>query len=370
MIDIFVYDTALKVTWVRREITGNHDWCKLFRQETVRGQFIWERNSSSLLNLAKKTSNTFWAEVMIAMAQYDRSIDAEIDDIGRHSVWFSNHTKFKNSEIKSWKQKGIIYINDLLKDNGMVMSFEEAKTTYEIRGTRLDYMGLVNSLPDGWKNWQGKRKEIGPIIHPNVQNTISQKQGTKCIYDILIGSKYKDDTNSWEAGWEQELGQINWTEVYKLNKKFISVTYQTLQYKILTKIVATNRLLYQMGIKESYNCDRCTESIDSIMHKFWSCSLVRTFWSEVAVFLRDKGLIQNISAIDKKVVILGCLDSPIVNHVIIVCKKMMANNYLFSIENLLRMLKIDMETERRITNKKGKICSHDNKWANLEVALR
>ena len=54
MVDIDTYDMALKATWVRREITGNHDWCKLFRQEVVGGRFIWERNSSSLMQLAKK----------------------------------------------------------------------------------------------------------------------------------------------------------------------------------------------------------------------------------------------------------------------------------------------------------------------------
>ena len=93
MVDIDTYDMALKATWVRREITGNHDWCKLFRQEIVGGRFIWERNSSSLTQLTKKTSNLFWAEVMTAMAQYDKRIEADIEDIGRHSIWFSNHTK-------------------------------------------------------------------------------------------------------------------------------------------------------------------------------------------------------------------------------------------------------------------------------------
>ena len=111
------------------------------------------------------------------------------------------------------------------------------------------------------------------------------------------------------------------------------------------------------------------ESIDSIMHKFWSCPLVKPFWREVALCLRDKNLIQNISAIDQKVIILGYLDSPMVNHVIIVCKKMIAKNYLLSIDNLLRMLKRDMETERRIAKEKGKIGNHDDKWARLAMPI-
>ena len=82
---------------MRREITGNHGWCKLFRHEITRGRFIWERNSLSLTQIAKEVSNKFWAEVIIAMAQYDKSINTNIDDISRHSVWFSNYTKFKKT---------------------------------------------------------------------------------------------------------------------------------------------------------------------------------------------------------------------------------------------------------------------------------
>ena len=82
----------------------------------------------SLTQLAKEVSNTFWAEVMVAMAQYDRSISAEVDDISRHSVWFLNYTKFKNGEIKSWKGREIVYINDLLKENGDIFHFMRQRT--------------------------------------------------------------------------------------------------------------------------------------------------------------------------------------------------------------------------------------------------
>ena len=251
MVDVDTYDTALKVTWARREIMGNHDWCKLFRQEIARFQFIWERNADSLLEMGRNMSNKFWTDVVRAMAKYDQSIMVDIKDVNRHSVWFSNHTKFRNYEIKAWRQKGIVYINDLLRDNGEIMSFEEAKATYDLKGTIIDYLGLVHSLPVEWKNRQGKVKEAYPIIHPNVQAIISQKKGSKYIYNTLLHHKFKGSKNSWELGWEQEMGQIDWLKVYEANLRLISVKYRTLQYKILTKIVATKRLLYQMGITVS-----------------------------------------------------------------------------------------------------------------------
>ena len=110
------------------------------------------------------------------MAQYD-SVKTEIGDVCRHCIWYSNFTKFKNVELRSWKQKGIVYINDLLKGNGEILSFEEAKNKYEFNGTMLDYIGLVQSPPIEWRNKQRKIKEANPIIHPNILNIISHKQG-------------------------------------------------------------------------------------------------------------------------------------------------------------------------------------------------
>ena len=303
------------------------------------------------------------------MAQYDKSIDTDIEDIGRHSIWFSNHTKFKNCEIKSWKQKGIVYINDLLGDNGNIMSFEEIKNVYKVNLTVLDYLAFVQSLPIEWRRKQRTGKGMNPIIHPNIQNIISHKLGNKYIYNILIRKKYRNVKNTWESRWEQEIDQIEWAEVYKLNTKFISTAYQTLQYKILTKIIATNRLLHQIGIVQSYKCDRCTESIDTIIHKFWSCPLVKSFWDEVGSHLRNIGLIQNISVLNKATVTLGYLEAPIINHVIVVGKRMIANKSFLSMDILFNMLKRDMQTERFIANKRGKISDHDNKWGKIAVAI-
>ena len=368
MVDIDIYEMALKASWVRREITGDHDWCKLFRWEVIKGRFVWERNALSLMQIARTTQNKFWSEVITAMARYDESMTTDINDIGRHSIWFSNHTKFKTTEIRSWRQKGIVYINDLVGDNGEILLFEEAKSNYEFQGTVLDYVALVQSLPTEWKNRQRKAREASPIIHPNIQNIISQKHGNKYMYDTLLRSKYRNAINLWESGWEQELGQIDWEGVYKTNKTLISVTYQVLQYKILTKIIPTNRLLYHMGRAETFECDRCTR-VDTVEHRFWSCPSVKLFWAEVGLYFQTVGIVQNISVFDKKVVILGCKESLIVNHIVILGKKMIAMKYRLLIEILLNMLKRDKEKEMYIAIKKGKMHDYDSKWAKLAAAL-
>ena len=199
---------------------------------------------------------------------------------------------------------------------------------------------------------------------------MSHKQVSKYIYNVLLYNKYKNVRNNWEFGWELELGQIDWVEVYKHNMKLTSIAYQALQYKILTKIVATNRLLYQIGITGTPMCERCRESVDTIVHKFWACPAVKQFWTEVKLYLQNMGVIQNISVFNLKMIILGNTESSIVNHAAVIGKSMIARKYTLSVELFLILLKRDMEKERYIATQKSEMRDYDSKWGTLAAALR
>ena len=178
---------------------------------------------------------------------------------------------------------------------------------YGINGTMLDYQGLIESLPIEWKRIEVNKKQPDPIIHPNVQYILSQKKGCKHIYQMLLHKSFYNDTNTWEIAWEREMGQLNWSEIYTLNKRTYELTfYQMFQYKILTRIVAINRLLHRMGIVDSFLCRRCNAEADTISHRFWSCQSIQLFWRNVKMYLLRINLIQNISPFNKKTVIFGC----------------------------------------------------------------
>ena len=61
------------------------------------------------------------------MAQYDNGLDVSLEDVAKHSIWFLKFTKFKTNEVRSWKIKELVNINDLLGKDGKIASFEEIK---------------------------------------------------------------------------------------------------------------------------------------------------------------------------------------------------------------------------------------------------
>ena len=119
-------------------------------------------------------------EVFIALAKLDDSIIAGIDEIGRCCLWYSKTTKFKTNEILSWDRKGIRYINDLLKENGEIMTIEELVETYGIRRAAFDYQTLIYRLSSEWKKIN-KLKEANPIIRPTISLILMPKRGDKHI---------------------------------------------------------------------------------------------------------------------------------------------------------------------------------------------
>ena len=118
------------------------------------------------------------------------------------------------------------------------------------------------------------------------------------------------------------MGHIEWAQVYKLSKETtICTSYPPLQYTILTRIVATNGLLYRIGIKDSDTCERCS-STDTILHRFWSCPEAQLFWREIHTYLIRRKIVQHIPSFVREEIIMGYFDLPIVNHIILIGKTM------------------------------------------------
>ena len=188
MIDIDVYISTLKLSWIKREIKFNHAWHDLFAVATAKNEFWWERNSASLRKIGVKIVNPFWAEVVFSLARLDNCFIPINEDTNRYCLWYSNITKYKEDEIPAWRKKGLRYINDIITENGQMMSFEEVKNLYNIHGTQFEYQTLIHSISLQWRRGMIK-KEVTPFMHPNIELLLYKSN--KYIYNIIIRHKYQ-----------------------------------------------------------------------------------------------------------------------------------------------------------------------------------
>ena len=127
--------------------------------------------------------------------------------------------------------------------------FDEFKTAFNIRGTVLDFQGLLNRLPNVWRNL--------PININNVQICIKMKynitypkqfkvlledrKGCRKIYEIYIKCK-----NNTLNRWQRDLGEIPKEEINKYNKALNDINEVKLkefEFMINNKILTTNSFL-------------------------------------------------------------------------------------------------------------------------------
>ena len=367
MPDLTTYIMALKLAWVRREITSTHMWTKLFAEMISRGDFLWGKNEKSLKQVAQTTANVFWREVIQAYGRFMTAFRVDDTmDMSRCSIWYSDQTKFKNREIRDWRGKGLRTLNDLLNENGALMTFTQLKNKFHLNGTHLDYIGLKHSLPAPWLR-ADKVKLPAPIIHPAVEFILSHQKGSKYLYSVILNEDLTEHKHKWEGTWGERYDDICWRDVYQnIFEATISSSYRALHYKIITRIHVTNELLFRMGITDSSGCTRCGSSVrDTLEHKFWLCPTVREFWKNIKSWLLRNRIVTNWDQFTESTVLLGIANSSLVNHVIICAKEMIRRRIVLSLQHLLERLKKDKETEYYIAKINSTVDKHQRKWIHV-----
>jgi hypothetical protein len=87
---------------------------------------------------------------------------------------------------------------------------------------------------------------------------------------------------------KNQRGEINLENVFEnISLTTNDFKLRNFQYKILHRILPTNKFLVKIGIKESDQCNLCNNVTDSILHYIWLCPIIKVFWQQVIVLLEE-----------------------------------------------------------------------------------
>ena len=97
------------------------------------------------------------------------------------------------------------------------------------------------------------------------------------MYSIL--NEYSETPKS-VCKWNQLFAELNWGEIFC---KPILTTKDTqlrwFQFRILHRLLPTGRYLYLRHLTETPMCDFCSHEEETLLHLFWECPAVQSFWS-------------------------------------------------------------------------------------------
>ena len=135
------------------------------------------------------------------------------------------------------------------------------------------------------------------------KNLIAATKPTELGYKILIGKISTSPQKSQEK-WVKDCGlevveDLSWRSIYLLPRWCtISTKIKNFQFKCLHRRIATNTFLSKIGISDTALCYLCKTDKETLIHLFWECSLVKTFWERIHCFFVSIHLIPASHVLD------------------------------------------------------------------------
>ena len=301
MTNIEVFDKALKATWINRMFHGKKEegWIALFCLGKAisidRFKYMCRSNKKTLVAFSKSVNNLFWKEVICSWGGY-LGDPVAFEEILIQPLW-ENHL-IGNKKNKVWLQRGIQFLSDIVDENGDILAFENFKQKFRLEEHTnfLDYFSLIKSLPSKWKEIiksQTQSKNTDPLITKLCRAEKAQRP-SQVIYQELrksVAKRPQKCLQKWEAS--HNIDMDSWPEIFKLAHDTVTESkLKIFQYKLLLRILPTNRLLRLMKIRQSDLCSFCDKETESISHLFWECESVLRFWNSLSLLVSESNILR------------------------------------------------------------------------------
>ena len=312
---------ALKLTWINRLRSTTHKWKYAAFLTCPQAENIENFSPNYLYT---NTKNKFWKHVFLSYKSFFYKVrPVNVGDILAEPVLYNDNIKVGDRPItfKSWREKGINKISDVYKPNGDIFSHDEFKIDF------LTYAGCIMSIKD-YIIKQGfcVQSNVSADINIALKMIYSVPKGSQLYYKLLNNDDWQPKCCST---WADKLGRdISWGICFKKMHKIKDIKLKWLQIRIIHRIIPTNVVLKEMGVKDCYNCSFCGAEKDSIVHLFWRCPCVNNFWNLLQNLLKEKCETAKNVRLTENIVLFGW-DKDFVSDVILDLIILLAKQYIF-----------------------------------------
>lgn len=161
-------------------------------------------------------------------------------------IWLKMFIKAGGEAIlyKEWFNKGILFINDLVKEDGSYLSLEQLHQIFGIRTDLMKYNSIISAVKQGAKSFKnGNYKLKCPFVPSYAKNILKHKRGSRDMYDIL-NINVNEPSGKYKWSKILEIPNLNWNYIYELlftvripnfkgnsTKKPQNISYQSISYK-------------------------------------------------------------------------------------------------------------------------------------------
>ena len=291
MLDLLSFVKSMKISWIKRLLTSNNTWDIIITSDIPNVKEIVKYGSKKIYKMIESVNNSFWKDVLEAFATFSNAFQPEVAELLAEGVWYSQFTKFKLSIIKTWDKKGIRFLSDLIDtDTGKIHTKESLERTFDVKMTVLCYTSLIRSLPESLKDTP-VNKIHGPVMPLRMNLVQNHAKLTRLAYVTYLENRGKETIQSnakLKQKWLRDIGSFEENSMIAVMNATKSNRMRIFQYKLSNRIIATNKYLKMISIKEDDSCTFCNLETETLVHLFWQCNKVQSFIRSIKTNLLNK----------------------------------------------------------------------------------
>ena len=301
MINIYNFEKALKVSWVKKLITQpNAQWYKLLEAMYGNIDQIVTFGDKWYSKILLKIHNQFWQNIL-----KDWNILVKIQkpknnsEIFRNCLWYNSYISGTMPFFPDWYKKGVYLVGDIISPDGNILTIEEIKYKFNFNPNILNYYSIKVKIQDFMSrhklsgNWTLEK----PTYPFHLDVLFRSKKGCKKFYDIYNDLGTQNDNPICETMWSKLVSNENleitlkerWESIYKIC--FYSVLDNNLiwfQYRVLFKILGTKDYLKKLKLNMNSQCLFCKQYEENLEHLFCKCGEVIKLWENVRQWISNK----------------------------------------------------------------------------------
>ena len=378
MINLEKFITSLKITWVRKMILSNKKYLQI--ENYINDLNLTFKLGPEYINKhIKNVTNPFWKDVYLSYYTFCTSlVPVNLTELKSQHLFYNNNIKAGGKFIYRPKlvEKGIYTINDILKQDGSVLTFDNI---VEIHGhiiNFLDYASLISAVNQYINETNIHTETIGkrlmePMLPFPISILLRNQNGCRQMYDKLIKNNVKP--SSLKKRLEEFNNDDYLTNIlqhFKIPFTCCSDTHlQWFQTRINHRILGTNFLLKKMNIKDNDLCSFCRNEQETILHLFYECPIVNVFVKNLEILINTHCPNTPLNLRAKDIIFGNRFYSKILNTILILAKyyifKTRETNHLPNINifksNIRNRYKMDQQIAK--SNMNGSM--NDELWKPL-----
>ena len=208
------------------------------------------------------------------------------EEIRSQMIWFNRYILVDGTPIfdKKAYDKGLKYINDLLDDEGKLISLDTVNNMFSVNWSVMYYNSLRSSIPYSWKKSVKGTKviELETTVQLNINNIQKNLEVVSCrdVYlEIIKGFCEKPKAClKWEAIYD--LVHFDWEQIFSIPYQVARETnIQSIQYQIIHRFYPCNSILHTWYEDHNSQCRYC-DHLDTLEHHFYNCHVTTSFWKD------------------------------------------------------------------------------------------